>query len=119
MKVAIATEGNRVSAHFGRCASFTLVDIEDGELVNRELVPNPGHAPGAVPRFLQERDMDWVIAGGMGRRAAALFDQAGVRAVTGVEGAVDRVVEEVLAGTLEGGEELCSGGHGGCEEHRH
>ena len=119
MKVAIATDGNRVSPHFGRCAAFTLVDIEDGKPLSRELVDNPGHAPGAVPRFLQGKGVDWVVAGGMGRRAADLFDQAGIRAMTGVEGPVDQVIEELLAGTLEGGEELCGGSHGGCEEHQH
>ena len=33
MRAAIATDGNDVSAHFGRCPAYTLVDIEGGRIV--------------------------------------------------------------------------------------
>ncbi|MBU1147322.1 MAG: dinitrogenase iron-molybdenum cofactor, partial [Candidatus Omnitrophica bacterium] len=52
MKIAISTDGDLVSEHFGRCPTFTIVDIEDSEVKNKELVSNPGHQPGAIPQFL-------------------------------------------------------------------
>ena len=33
MTIAIATDGQYVSTHFGRCQAYTLVDIENGEIV--------------------------------------------------------------------------------------
>ena len=41
MIVAIATDGEYVSAHFGRCQAYTMVDIENGQIVKKEQVPNP------------------------------------------------------------------------------
>ena len=43
MKVAISTDRNLVSAHFGRCPSYTIVELDKGKVVKRDLVQNPGH----------------------------------------------------------------------------
>ena len=58
MRVAISTDRDVVSAHFGRCPSFTIVDVENGEVVGKEVVENPGHQPGFIPQFLQERGVE-------------------------------------------------------------
>lgn len=121
MRIAIATEDGRVSAHFGHCEKFTLVDIEGGaEKSRREIVPPP-HEPGVLPRFLGEHNVSCVIAGGMGPRAQQLFASRGIEVIAGVTGSVDEVVNAYIQGTLYGGENLCSPdahhshGHG----HRH
>ncbi|MDP8258179.1 MAG: NifB/NifX family molybdenum-iron cluster-binding protein, partial [Candidatus Aadella gelida] len=38
MRIAISTEGDDVSAHFGRCPSFTIVDIGDGAITGKEVI---------------------------------------------------------------------------------
>lgn len=118
MRIAIATDGDRVAPHFGRCPSYTLVDFEDGSVGDRRVIDNPGHAPGVIPRFLHDHGAGAIIAGGMGHRAQALFDQMGIEHVVGVTGSVDEVIEKCVAGTLEGGESLCSHGTSGgtCDE---
>ncbi len=63
MKIAISTDQGYVSAHFGRCPEFTLVDFENGKIIKRETVPNPGHMPGAIPKFLHEQGAECIIAG--------------------------------------------------------
>lgn len=112
MKVAISTEGNFVSAHFGRCPSFTLLDIEDNKLVNKQIIDNPGHQPGFLPKFLNEKGVDCIIAGGMGARAQMLFDENSIKTIMGVTGEIDTVIEQLLKGTLKGGESLCKPGAG-------
>jgi len=112
MKIAISTDGQFVSPHFGRCPSFTIVEIEGDKLVKKEVVDNPGHHPGFLPQFLQERKVEYIIAGGMGRRATGLFADAGIRTILGVTGHVDNVIDEILKGTLKGGESLCRPGSG-------
>jgi len=52
MRVAISTDGEFVSAHFGRCPSFTIMDLQDGKVVSKEVADNPGHEPGFIPQFL-------------------------------------------------------------------
>lgn len=112
MLTAIATDGNAVSAHFGRCSCYTLTDIEAGAVKNIEKVSNPGHEPGAIPRFLHEMGAKRIVCGGMGARATELFSQFGIEIITGIGGPVDEVLSKLAQGTLVGGESLCQPGAG-------
>lgn len=112
MKVAISTDSGFVSAHFGRCPTYTMLDIENGEIVNRKKVSNPGHATGSIPQFMQENSVNVMIAGGMGWRAQEFFRQYGIDVILGVTGKIDDVIQNIKDGTLEGGESLCSPGGG-------
>ncbi len=125
MRVAISTDTGYVSAHFGRCPEFTIVDIKENEVVRKEVVKNPGHAPGVIPQFLHDRGVEYIICGGMGTRAKSFFEDFGVQTIVGVEGKVDNVIEEILKGTLKGKESLCEHGktkgygvgRGECDHH--
>jgi predicted Fe-Mo cluster-binding NifX family protein len=112
MRIAISTDGDTVSAHFGRCPSFTIIDIEDGKLLSKELIQNPGHHPGFLPVFLHEKGVGRIIAGGMGQNAVNLFSQQAIETVVGVSGTIDEVVKKILEGDLKGGESLCRPGVG-------
>jgi len=112
MRVAISTDGEFVSPHFGRCPEFTVIDIEDGKVVKKETIENPGHRPGFIPQFLHRWGVECIVAGGMGMRARALFDELGIQAILGVSGRIDEVIEKIQEGTLEGGESLCKPGSG-------
>jgi len=112
MRIAISTDGESVSAHFGRCPAFTIVDIENGKVTGREELANPGHHPGFLPRFLHERGVNCIIAGGMGQRAAQLFAEQGIESFMGVSGSVEDVINGIVNGTLEGGESMCKPGEG-------
>lgn len=116
MKIAISTDGDYVSAHFGRCPQYALVEIEGSKVLTRELIDNPGHQPGFLPGFLAERGVNCVITGGMGPRAQSLFAQQGIETVVGVSGKVDEVIEKLLKGELEGGESLCQHGDSPCHK---
>ncbi len=112
MKIAISTDGSNVSAHFGRCPSFTIVEIEKGELISREEIPNPGHHPGFLPDFFEKQNIKCIVCGGMGQRAKNLFTEKGIRSILGVQGKVDEIIDKLLKGELEGGESLCQPGKG-------
>jgi len=110
--VAISTDGDFVSAHFGRCPSFTIIDIEDGKIMNKQVVDNPGHQPGTIPQFLHERGVNYIVAGGMGQRAVGFFSEFGIKPIIGVSGRIDETVEKLLNDSLEGGASLCRPGAG-------
>lgn len=112
MKIAISTDNNFVSSHFGRCPCFTIVEIEGQRLVNKTVIENPGHHPGFLPEFFRQRNVEAIVAGGMGPRAVDLFAEAGIKIMVGVEGRVDEVIEKILSRTLKGGESLCRPGEG-------
>jgi predicted Fe-Mo cluster-binding NifX family protein len=111
MKVAIATEQGYVSAHFGRCPTYTLFEVVDGKAQAREEIDNPGHQPGFLPRYLSEKGVNVIIAGGMGPRAQGLFTQSGISTVLGVQGSVDDVITQFVNQELEAGEDLCDHDH--------
>ncbi len=112
MLIAISTDGDFVSAHFGRCPSFTIVEVDNGRLIDKRSIENPGHHPGFLPQFFHQKGINCIVAGGMGRRAEELFSQAGIQTIVGVSGSVDEVVKRIVDGTLEGGESLCRPGLG-------
>ncbi len=117
--VAITSEDGRgldgrVSAHFGRCPAYTLVEVRDGRPGAVRVVDNPfaaSHAPGVVPAFLRDLGADVVITGGMGPRAIAMFERFGTEVVTGASGRIGEALETWLAGELAGTEP--------CAEHEH
>jgi predicted Fe-Mo cluster-binding NifX family protein len=112
MRIAISTDGENVSAHFGRCPAFTIVDLDNGGVKKKEEISNPGHHPGFLPQFLKEKGVECIIAGGMGARAEELFAGEGIKRIVGVDGKIDNVVEQMVKGTLQGGESLCKPGVG-------
>ena len=112
MLIAIATDEGNVSSHFGRCQTYTMVDIENGHIVKKEQVANPGHEPGAIPEFLNRKGAKKIVCAGIGARAMELFAQYGIEIVAGVDGAVEHVIGRLAKGTLKGGESLCKPGDG-------
>lgn len=84
MKIAMPIENNRLCMHFGHCQTFMLTTVNDTKQVvgSEEIVPPP-HEPGLLPKWLHEKGVTVIIAGGMGMRAQQLFQQYGIQVVTG------------------------------------
>ena len=112
MKLAIATEGDAVAAHFGRCPAYTLVEVAGGKVCAKKLIPNPGHEPGYLPGYLARQGVSCIIAGGMGPRARGLFKEERVETIVGVSGPVERIIADYLAGNLKAGESMCDHPYG-------
>ena len=112
MKIAISTDSDEVCAHFGRAPQFTFLTIEDNKIIDKEILPNPGHSVGSIPQFVSEQGAKCMIAGGMGSRAVQFFSQFGIDVIVGISGKIDDVIKKILDGTLKGGESLCSPGGG-------
>ena len=112
MKIAISTDAGFVSAHFGRCPSFTIAEIEEGKVLKIEEINNPGHQPAFLPNFLAEHGVKYIICGGMGRRAQDLFAEKEIIPIVGVTGKIEEVIEKFVKGQLKEGESLCKPGAG-------
>ncbi len=46
MKIAVASDREMVTEHFGHCESFDIFEAENNQIVKSESIPNPGHKPG-------------------------------------------------------------------------
>lgn len=110
MKIAIPVTYGQLSAHFGHCEQFALIQVDPSgkTVLATEYVASPPHEPGALPQWLHEQGVDVIIAGGMGQRAQQLFAQSGIRVIVGARcQPVQETVADYLNGTLEAGENLC------------
>ena len=112
MKIAIATDGDKVSGHFGHCEGFSMYEISQGKVLGHEFEPNPGHRPGFLPVFLKEKGADVIISGGMGATAQQLFTDNGIQVIVGASGNCSDIIEDYIKGNLESTGAVC-------EEHAH
>ncbi len=109
-RYAVPTANEELCLHFGHCDQFTIIDVdeENKKIVDTRLETPPPHEPGVLPKWLAEKNVDLVLAGGMGSRAINLFTQNGINVITGA--AVDKPENVVLAhinGRLTTGDNVC------------
>ena len=110
MKYAVPVSGGTMSPHFGHCEQFALFDVEEQkkEIINKEFIISPEHQPRLLPRWLAEKGVSVVIAGGMGPRAQDIFHQNGISVVLGaMESDPEQAVLSHLNGTLAIGGNVC------------
>ena len=79
--IAVASQNKMAADHFGHCETFEIFTTEDGQIVSEESVDNPGHKPGFLPRFLHERGVNVIVAGGMGASAVDIFNENDIEVI--------------------------------------
>jgi len=110
VRIAIPIAKGRLSAHFGHCEEFALIDVDSDKktILGKKMAPAPDHQPGLLPRWLAERGANVIIAGGMGMRAQGLFAEQNMEVVVGASPEEpETIAKEYLAGTLQTGENIC------------
>jgi predicted Fe-Mo cluster-binding NifX family protein len=108
MKFAIPLAEGKLTAHFGHCQEFALVDVEDNKIKNTKKMVPPPHEPGVLPRWLREQGTNVIIAGGMGARALELFAQSGIKVLTGAPSLIpEELVQQYLDKALQTGFNMC------------
>ena len=108
MKFAIPLAEGKLTAHFGHCQEFALVDVEDNEIKNKETIGPPPHEPGVLPKWLHDLGTNVIIAGGMGGRALDLFAQNDIKVVVGAPTETpEELVRQYLDNKLEAGANVC------------
>ena len=112
IKIAVASENEVVTEHFGHCEGFTIFDTENNQIVKVEAIANPGHRPGFLPNFLNDMGVNVIISGGMGSGAMDIFNGKGIEVIVGASGNTTEVVEAYLNGSLKSTGSIC-------HEHQH
>ncbi len=110
MRYAVPLAEGKLTMHFGHCAQFALIDVDDATktITKREDVTPPPHEPGLLPKWLGERNVTHIIAGGMGGRAQGLFAEQGIHVTVGASVAEpEELIAAHLAGTLTCGQNAC------------
>jgi Mrp family chromosome partitioning ATPase/predicted Fe-Mo cluster-binding NifX family protein len=101
--------------HFGHCEQFALIQVEEGKIVDKQLLTPPPHEPGLLPRWLSEKGATVIIAGGMGVRAQDLFAEQRIEVVVGAPVAgPEELVHQYLSRSLATGPNVCDHEHHKC-----
>ena len=110
---------DRVNQAFGRTPTFTVVDVENGNIVNVQVVPNPGYnqprgAGVTAAQFAIDQGADAVIAGQFGPNSYGVLEAAGIRmysapATMSVREAIGALLRGELQPGIQGG---AGGAHG-------
>lgn len=103
MKIVVPVAEGKLTQHFGHCGGFDSFEIaDDGKTVTKkDYIVAPPHEPGLLPKFLSEKAVTHIVAGGMGSRARDLFAERGITVCVGAAPeASDKIVADYLAGTL-------------------
>jgi len=120
IRIAIPTEGAGGleaprSAHFGHSASFTVVDVVDGEITGSTALQNPPHTQGGCGQTVQllaSNGVSVAIVVGMGRGPLSMMQPAGILPLfDNVSPTPLSAVAAYLAGSITpfGGDQVCSG----------
>jgi len=94
-----------LGAHFGHCDLYTLVKINNGEILEILTLPNVPHQQGgciAPVNHLAQHGVQVLIAGGMGMRPLMGFNQAGIDVLYGGSAqTVKDAIDALLNGSLQ------------------
>jgi len=83
-KIAVPINNEGIlDAHFGHCPFILIMDIEDKNIVSQEKLTPPPHEPGLLPKWLSEKGVSEILAGGMGKKAIEIFNANGVNVFVG------------------------------------
>ena len=111
---AISADGDLISPHFGRCPNYVIFELKDGKILKKNVIDNPGHKTGYIPKFLNELGVNFIISGGMGHRAKDLFREFGIGTILGITGRIEETIKKIIKNNLQGGDSTCEpqSGHG-------
>jgi Mrp family chromosome partitioning ATPase/predicted Fe-Mo cluster-binding NifX family protein len=105
---AIPLVEGRLCSHFGHCEQFALIETENGQIQGKSMHTPPPHEPGVLPRWLHEMGANVIIAGGMGSRAQSLFNENGIKVITGAPADTpESLVHQYLTERLVTGANVC------------
>jgi len=83
-KIAVPVDSNGIlDGHFGHCKYFAVFNTSGNTILSEELFDPPIHEPGVLPKWLSEKGVTDIIAGGMGQMAIRIFNRNGVNAFVG------------------------------------
>ena len=96
MLLAIGLNNEMVSANFGMCNDFRLVEIEDGKVVSTKDIFNDVNTHKQRPPYLKSLGVNALIMGGLGATAYDLLILNGVECIDGKDLSADEALEKFL-----------------------
>ena len=99
-RIAVTYENGQVFQHFGHTEQFGIYTVEDGNILEEEVVSTNGSGHSLLADFLVVHGVSVLICGGIGGGAKMALAEKGIALYGGVTGDAKEAVEAYLAGTL-------------------
>lgn len=109
-KIAIPTRNENVDDHFGHCAYYTIMHInENKEIIRTEQIDSPQGCgcKSNIAEKLQLMGVGIMLAGNMGEGAYQKLTQHRIRVIRGCSGKVEEVARQWLSGKLTDNLKVC------------
>ena len=103
MRIAIATDQDFVASGFGCCPACTIMDIEEGNIRETFIIPNPGSKHEYWAELFCRNSIKHLIVGKIGAHAMSVMNWWGVEVIAGIQGQLDDVVRRFACGDLRSG----------------
>lgn len=100
MRIAVTYEDGNIFQHFGHTEQFKIYDVEDGKIVNSQILDTNGSGHGALAGVLKAAEADVLICGGIGMGAQMALAEAGIKLYGGVQGNADEAAKALAEGNL-------------------
>ena len=99
-RIAVTHENGEVFQHFGHTKEFKIYTVEDGKVLEAQIVPTLGSGHSLLADFLLVNGVTLLICGGIGGGARYALMEAGIAIFGGVTGDADEAVELFLNNAL-------------------
>ena len=100
MRIAIATDQDFVASGFGCCPACTIMDIEEGNIRETFIIPNPGSKHEYWAELFCRNSIKHLIVGKIGLHARSVMNWWGIEVIAGIQGQIDDVVHRFARGEL-------------------
>ena len=105
---AVPLENSLLSSHFGHSEQFAIINVENNIITNETIEIPPPHDAGILPKWLTERGVTDVIAGGMGQRMLDILTAKNIKVNIGAKTKTPKeLVTDWLNNSLETGTNVC------------
>ena len=108
--IAIPTRDGMVDDHFGHCAYYTVVTLdEQNQVIKQERLDSPEGCgcKSNIASVMQEMGITLMLAGNMGMGAYNKLSAHGIAVIRGCQGKVDDILKAYLNGELKDSLESC------------
>ncbi|MBQ9009382.1 MAG: FKBP-type peptidyl-prolyl cis-trans isomerase [Clostridia bacterium] len=100
MKIAVTYEDGKVFQHFGHTEMFKVYEVENGKILNTQVISSEGSGHSALATLLAGQQVNVLICGGIGEGAQAALAESGIELCAGASGDADEAVKAYLRGEL-------------------
>lgn len=109
MKIAVPTKNNEVDSHFGHCEYYTIFQIENNQIVSKEILPSPQGCgcKSNIASVLSNMGVKLMLAGNMGEGAKTVLEKNNISIIRGCTGNVEQVVMAYINGSISDSGDGC------------